>query len=89
MINILGENYFIDLDQIERYVDMGNEEITGSSENRINIVKFELVKMMVEVVLADELPVEDNLGLKNRKQTSVPFSIAFNSLLNKKIIKHY
>lgn len=89
MINILGENYFIDLDQIEKYVDMGQEEISGNTEMRINIVKYELVKMMVEVVLSDELPIEDNLGIKNRNTTSIPFSIAFNSLLNKKIIKHY
>lgn len=89
MINILGETYFIDLDQIEKYVDMGQEEISGNTEMRINIVKYELVKMMVEVVLSDELPIEDNLGIKNRNTTSIPFSIAFNSLLNKKIIKHY
>jgi hypothetical protein len=43
----------------------------------------------VEVVLSDELPIEDNLGIKNRNATSTPFSLAFNSLLNKKIIQHY
>ena len=89
MIKVLGENYFIDLDEIEKYVDMGHEEVSGNTEMRINIVKYELVKMMVEVVLSDELPIEDNLGIKNRNATSTPFSLAFNSLLNKKIIQHY
>jgi hypothetical protein len=89
MIKILGENYFIDLDRIEKYVDMGHEELSGNTEMRINIVKYELVKMMVEVVLSDELPMDDNLGIKNRNNTSLPFSLAFNSLLNKKIIQHY
>ena len=68
---------------------MGIEEITGSTEMRINIVKYELVKILVEVVLADDIIPDDNLGLKSGRKPSLPFSIAFNSLLNKKLIKHY
>lgn len=89
MIQVLGENYFIDLDQVEKYVDMGIEEASGSTEMRINIVKYELVKILVEVVLSDEIIPEDNLGIKSGRRPSVPFGIAFNSLLNKKLIKHY
>jgi hypothetical protein len=45
---------------------------------------------MVEVVLADELPYDDNLGIKSSKpKMTIPFKLAFNSLLNKKIIKHF
>lgn len=93
MIEVInGENYFIDLDEIERYVDMSTHEpseATGSTETRINIVKFEMIKLLVEVVLADEIPMEDSMGLKNTKKMSVPFKLAFNSLLNKKIIKYF
>lgn len=93
MIEVInGENYFIDLDEIERYVDMSihePSETTGSTETRINIVKFEMIKLLVEVVLADEIPMEDSMGLKNTKKMSIPFKLAFNSLLNKKIIKYF
>jgi hypothetical protein len=93
MIEVInGENYFIDLDEIERYVDMSiheSTESTGSTETRINIVKFEMIKLLVEVVLADEIPMEDSMGLKNTKKMSIPFKLAFNSLLNKKIIKYF
>jgi hypothetical protein len=94
MIEVInGENYFIDLDEIEKYVDMSTHESTestGSTETRINIVKFEMIKLLVEVVLADEIPMEDSMGLKNTtKKMSVPFRLAFNSLLNKKIIKYF
>lgn len=94
MIEVLGgENYFIDLDEIEKYVDMTEHDIkdsSGSTETRINIVKFEMLKLLVEVVLADELPMEDTMGLKSSKpKMSIPFKLAFNSLLNKKIIKYF
>jgi hypothetical protein len=38
--------------------------------------------------LAQE-PLEDKLGLNSNKNTSVPFRLAFNTLLNKKLINHY
>ena len=47
MIKVLGENYYFDLDRVEEYLDMSNdifdEEYTGSTEIKINIVKFEIV----------------------------------------------
>jgi hypothetical protein len=92
MLNVLGENYFIDLDAIEKYVDMSNLEelsVSGDSEMRINIIKFEMVKMMLEVVLSEELDVDDKLGIKNSNNISSAFKLAFNSLLNKNIINHY
>ena len=94
MIPVLGENYFIDLDEIEKYLDMSDVEDTkpeiepGSNEMRINIVKFEMVKMLLETVLSEQDFEDEKLGLKSKK-TSLPFGLAFNSLLNKKLINHY
>jgi hypothetical protein len=93
MLNVLGENYFIDLDEIEKYIDMSDGvELTssGASEMKINIVKFELVKMMLEVVFSENSEVDEVLGLKSSNSSlTVPFKIAFNSLLNKNIINRY
>jgi len=92
MLNVLGNNYFVDLDEIEKYLDMSDlNEVSesGTTEMKINIIKFELVKMMLEVVLSEDLDVDDKLGIKNSNNISVPFKIAFNSLLNKKLINHY
>ena len=93
MLKVLGENYFIDLDRVEEYMDMSSysteEETSGSTEMRINIIKFEMVKMLLETVLTEHETVDDKLGLKSSSNTSIPFRIAFNSLLNKKLINHY
>jgi hypothetical protein len=91
MISVLGENYFVDLDEVEKFLDMSDdslEPLSGNTEMRINIVKFEMVKMLMEVILSENEEMDDKLGIKKDK-LSVPFRIAFNSLLNKKLINHY
>jgi hypothetical protein len=93
MINVLGENYYIDLDVIEQYLDMSNdaspEDLSGTTEMKINIIKFEMVKMLLDTVLTEQDVVDEKLGMKSSSNTSIPFRIAFNSLLNKKLINHY
>ncbi len=95
MLNVLGENYYIDLDEVEKYLDMSDsfednsEQLSGTTEMRINVIKFELVKLLLETILSEQEPIEDNLGLKSNKNTSVPFRLAFNTLLNKQLINRY
>jgi hypothetical protein len=90
MIQLWGENYYIDLDQIEKYIDIGNKENqSGDTESRINIIKFEMVKMLLETVLTEQEVVDEKLGLKSNSNLSIPFKLAFNSLLNQKLINHY
>ena len=93
MIKVLGENYYFDLDVIEEYLDISNEkpeeELSGTTEFKINIVKFEMVKVLMDTILTEHEEIDEKLGLKSSTNTSIPFRIAFNSLLNKKIINHY
>ena len=93
MIKVLGENYYVDLDEIENYLDMTDdsttEPISGGTETKINIIKFEMVKMMLDTVLTEQEDWDEKLGMKGASNTSIPFRIAFNSLLNKKLINHY
>ena len=96
MIKVLGENYYIDLDKVEEYIDMSSqvddeddETMSGSTEMKINIIKFEMVKMLMDTVLTEHEEVDEKLGLKSSANTSIPFRLAFNSLLNKKLINYY
>ena len=93
MIKVLGENYYIDLDKIEEYLDMSDQypevENSGNTETRINIIKFEMVKMLMDTVLTEHEEIDEQLGIKSSSNTSIPFRLAFNSLLNKKLINHY
>ena len=91
MLKIIGEHYFIDLDAIEKYVDMTvqNTELTGKTETAINIIKYETVKLMLDVILTETDDSDDKLGLASANNLSLPFKLSFNTLLNKKIINKY
>ena len=55
----------------------------------ISVVKFETIKMMLEVVLTEREELDDNLGIRGTsKSLSIPFKIAFNTLLRHGIIKY-
>jgi hypothetical protein len=91
MIEIFGENYFVDLDNIEKYVDIKDLnpiDPSGQTENRINLVRYEMVKLMLDVVFTEHEIQDEKLGLQN-SGLSIPFKLAFNSLLNKKLINRY
>ena len=81
MFNVFGENYYSDLDKIEDFV-----QYSGTwGETQIPVVKYESVKAMVDTILTEIGEVDENLGMKNNEVT-IPFKIAFNTLLMKKII---
>lgn len=90
MLKVMGENYFVDLDEVENYLNMSEDlnEFSSSTESKVNIIKFEMVKMLMEVLLTENNDMDDKLGMKS-KDLSVPFRLAFNTLLNKKLINHY
>ena len=81
MFNVFGENYYIDLDKIEDFVQYSGT----SGETSIHVVKYESVKAMVDTILTETNEVDENLGMKTNEVT-IPFKIAFNTLLMKKII---
>ena len=67
MINVLGETYYIDLDLVEEYVGIPSDEETMSgetSEIKMNIIKFDLVKMMLDTVLTEHEDPDETLGMK-------------------------
>ena len=70
MIKVLGENYYIDLDKVEEYIDMSiqeeeDETMSGSTEMKINIIKFEMIKMFIETILTEHEELDEKLGLKS------------------------
>lgn len=91
MIEVLGENYFIDLDSISKVVniDYDNGTLSGDTEQTINLVSFEVVKMLLEIIMTERDEVDENLGTYSMNKLSIPFKIAFNTLLKHEIIKHF
>ena len=88
MINVLGQNCYLDLNELDNFIQIKNEELTGNTET-FSVIKFEVVKTMIEVIMTErEDEMDNNLGTYNQNKLSIPFKIAFNTLLMYKIIKH-
>jgi hypothetical protein len=90
MLKILNEHYFIDLDKVDEYLQVKQDvKFTGDTDvNHISIIKYETVKLMLEVIMTESDEIDENLGVKSN-ELSIPFKLAFNTLLNKKLINKY
>ena len=81
MIKILNENYYIDLDRLDEELQIE----TPSGETQIHLVKYEVVKMLIDTLLTEVDQIDEALGDKSNELT-IPFKLSFNTLLFKKII---
>jgi hypothetical protein len=81
MLKILNENYYLDLDKLDAELQINN----SSGETQIHLVKYEVVKMMIETLITEIDLVDENMGIKS-KELTIPFKLAFNTLIFKKII---
>jgi hypothetical protein len=83
MIKLFGDAYYIDIDQFDEYVALPS--VSGGTELSISAVKFEVIKAMIEVILSGEEQIDETLGLKGQS-ISIPFKLAFNTLIKHKIL---
>jgi hypothetical protein len=86
MLKVLNEHYYLDIDKLEESVNI--EKSSVSAETQVNLVKYEMYKTMVEILMTESEEVDETLGTKS-SNLSIPFKIAFNTLINKKIINKY
>ena len=53
MLKVLGENYYVDLDKIDDYVQIKTKKniTSGDTEGTaISIIKYETIKLMLEII---------------------------------------
>jgi len=88
MLKLFNEYYYVDMDEIEDFVNLEIVPFSGgSNEQQIKYVKYEMVKMMMEVLMTEREETDEMLG--NKSSVTIPFKLAFNTLLNEKIIKKF
>jgi hypothetical protein len=86
MIKVFGEQYFIDIDKIQDTISIPNVS-TGDTEQSVSIVKFEIIKTMIDVLMTENEEIDENLGVRGTSNLTIPFKLAFNTLLVHGIIK--
>jgi hypothetical protein len=69
--------------------DNGDSEgvIRYNKSDLIDMTKWEIIKTCIEVVFNENEIPDDGLGIKGSKHLSLPFKLAFNTLIKNKIIK--
>jgi len=88
MLKLFNEHYYIDLDTIEERVNLEIINLSGDSpEQQVKFVKYDMIKMMMEVLMTEREEADEMLGHKS--SVSIPFKLSFNTLLNENIIKKY
>jgi hypothetical protein len=92
MLKFLGENYYLDVDEIERQVSVDGSAIpttneSGDTEQQISLTRFEIFKNLIDVILTERDELDEGLGIHGGKDLTIPFKIAFNTLLINNIIK--
>jgi hypothetical protein len=88
MLKVLGENYYLDLDKIDDYVQIKETKpSSGDSETtHISVIKYDTIKLMLEIIMDEPEEIDETLGAKGTNNLSIPFKIAFNTLLYKNLL---
>lgn len=94
MLEFLGENYYFDVTELERQVSYEQSVLTlpdaedkETPEQQISVTRYETFKTMIDVLLTEREELDEGLGAHAGKDLSIPFKIAFNTLLMNKILK--
>lgn len=90
MIQIFGENYYLNLNNIDKFVNVKGEPTSGtteSGEEKIAFVKYEMIKILTDVVMTENEDIDEKLGTKSSLQLSIPFKLAWNTMLFNKFIE--
>ena len=114
LLPINDQCYYIDIDAISEYIKISPEDLAAYKKNTkkastdqpnpttmINITKYEITKMMMDVIFSLGFSMEDTSDLDeteklikgvkddNLDTMPLPFKLAFNTLTINKIIKNY
>lgn len=95
MLEFLGDNYYFDIDELEKQVSYEKSVLPISSgetetpEQQISVTRYDTFKSLIEVILTEREELDEDLGIHGAKNLTIPFKLAFNTLLINKILKKF
>lgn len=96
MLEFLGENYYLDIDELEKQVSYEKSVLpvtlsgdTEQPEQQISVTRYDTFKSLIEVLLTEREELDESLGMHGAKDLTIPFKLAFNTLLINKILKKF
>lgn len=91
MLELFGEHYYLNLGNMDKFVNVTNMSVSGATETeeKIAIVKYEMIKLMTEVIMTESEEIDEKLGSKSSSQLTIPFKLAWNTMLLNKFIEKF
>ena len=89
MVKIFNEYYYLDLERFETYLSIPPKEGEENSDNQFSAIKYEMSKLMVEVIMSEHKELDETLGITTQSDLSIPFKLAFNTLLKHNILTKF
>ena len=88
-LHILDVKMIIDIDELIKQVILDKKEIDGKliDDFAINAPKYELFRLLLEVILSHQEEMDNKMGYKSLDNSGFPFKLAFNTLIEHKILK--
>ena len=87
MIEVFGDMWHFNLDKIDEFVNLPIKDSCATEGQHISILKYEMIKMMSDVILSEQDEVDEKLGQKSSVSLSIPFRLAWNTMLRNKLIE--
>jgi len=85
-LDIVGVPMYVDVEEFVNFVTTKDTE-EDDEILHINAPKYEILRLMLEVVLNDNEIVDDSLGIRALRNSTIPFKLTLNTLINYNIIK--
>ena len=92
MLELFGEHYYLNLENIDKFVNVSNIPTSGTTsegEEKIAFVKYEMIKLMTDVVMTETEDIDEKMGAKASSQLTIPFKLAWNTMLFNKFIEKF
>tara|TARA_R100001594_G_scaffold148432_2_gene203634 strand:+ start:304 stop:627 length:324 start_codon:yes stop_codon:yes gene_type:complete len=85
-LGIAGATLYVDIEEILEAV-MYVKDLDEKDDIHLNAPKYELIRLLLEIILSENESVDDSLGVRSLKNSTIPFKLALNTLINYNIIK--
>ena len=88
-LDIVGTKIIIDIEELITQVILDKKEIDGKliDDFAINAPKYEIFRLLLEVILSNQEEMDNKMGYKSLDNSGFPFKLAFNTLIEHKILK--
>jgi hypothetical protein len=86
-LDIVGVPMYVDVDEFINLVTTHSTKKDDDDSLQINAPKYEILRLLLDVVLSDNEIVDDTLGIRALRNSTIPFKLTLNTLINYNIIK--